>query len=83
MVLIMSVVPGKGGQSFIPETIDKIKKLKKYLALKNLKVDIQVDGGIDDVTGPQCIEAGANNLVSGSFLTKNISKETISKIMNQ
>lgn len=68
MVLVMSVVPGMGGQKFITETVDKIKKLKKYLVENNLNTIISVDGGINIDT----IDS-VNNLVdmavSGSFIT--------------
>ncbi|MBU0646750.1 ribulose-phosphate 3-epimerase [Patescibacteria group bacterium] len=64
MVLVMSVNPGFGGQKFIPEVLVKIKELR------NLKpdLDIEVDGGINAETARQCIEAGANVLVSGSHI---------------
>lgn len=66
MVLIMSVNPGFGGQSFIPFSIDKIKEVR---ALSET-VDIQVDGGINEETGRACVEAGANILVAGSYVFK-------------
>ena len=66
MVLLMSVNPGFGGQQFIPSTIHKISRLKDMLATRKLSVDIQVDGGINTVTAPQAIAAGANILVAGS-----------------
>lgn len=78
-ILVMSVIPGKGGQSFIPESLEKIKKIKSYIEKTNSKAFIQVDGGVNDVTGPQCIQAGASSLVSGSFLIKNINDEKIIK----
>lgn len=67
MILIMSVEPGKGGQSFMPNALDKISYLSggDYL--------INVDGGINDVTGKQCLDAGANILVAGSFVFKDLS----------
>ena len=68
MVLIMSVWAGKGGQSFIPETADKIKELKEYIDSNNLDLDIEVDGGINDKTASIAANAGANILVSGSFI---------------
>ncbi len=81
MVLIMTVEPGFGGQSFIDDTVDKIKFLKKYCMELNQVVDIQVDGGINDNTLSTVIEAGANVIVSGSYLfgAKDMSKE-IAKI---
>lgn len=66
----MSVNPGFGNQSFIYTTYDKIKELKNKIDfLKiNKKIIIAVDGGINQLTAKQCIESGANYLVSGSYL---------------
>lgn len=69
LVLIMSVEPGIGGQEFIDTTIDKINKLNKYIQTNKLKTLIEVDGGINDITSKKCIKAGANILVSGSYIT--------------
>lgn len=68
MVLIMSVWAGRGGQSFIPETAERIKELKKYMEENNLDLDIEVDGGINNKTAKIAVEAGANILVSGSYI---------------
>lgn len=68
MVLIMTVEPGFGGQGFISHTLDKISALRKFVEEHRLKTDIQVDGGINDKTAPIVRGAGANNLVSGSYL---------------
>lgn len=68
MVLIMTVEPGFGGQGFIPETASKIETLRKYITEKNLDVDIQVDGGINNKTIDIVRKAGANVIVSGSYL---------------
>lgn len=68
MVLLMTVNPGFGGQKFIPSMIEKITKLKKMIDKRNLKVDIQVDGGINPVTARQVVAAGANILVAGSAI---------------
>lgn len=70
MVLIMTVEPGFGGQGFIPETLDKISALRKEVERRGLSVDIEVDGGIGYNTSPKVREAGANILVSGSYLFK-------------
>lgn len=67
-VLVMTVVPGKGGQKLIPETLEKIKELKKYIDENNIDIDIEVDGGINDETAKLCKEAGANILVAGKYL---------------
>jgi len=71
LVLIMSVNPGFGGQKFIPEVLDKIKKLKKIKDQKNLEFDIEIDGGINFDNNKLAIEAGANILVSGTTVFKN------------
>ncbi len=66
MVLIMSVNPGFGGQSFIPESIEKIKKLKALADQKNPSLLIQVDGGINKDNSAEVIKSGADILVAGS-----------------
>ena len=68
MVLIMSVNPGFGGQSFIESSVPKIARLRKMITEAGLKVDIQVDGGINDKTSKLVRAAGANILVAGSFV---------------
>ena len=83
MVLVMSVVPGKGGQEFIPESAEKIKKLKEYCDENDYDVDIEVDGGINDVTGKVAADSGANILVSGNFVLNNDDyKEAINYLRN-
>lgn len=68
MVLIMSVNPGFGGQSFIESSVAKIVRLRKMITDAGLDVDIQVDGGINDKTSKLVREAGANILVAGSYV---------------
>lgn len=68
LVLIMSVEPGFGGQSFIPTALDKIRFLRKYIDDYHLSALIEVDGGINDETGRECIDAGVDVLVAGSYL---------------
>jgi len=70
LVLIMSVFPGFGGQKFIPETIKKIKDLKKIKDNNNFSFDIEVDGGINFSNSKDVINAGANILVSGTTIFK-------------
>ena len=70
MVLVMTVVPGLGGQSLIPGTLDKVSTLKKYCDENDFDIDIEVDGGINDVTSEKAVEAGANILVVGSYVWK-------------
>ena len=77
-VLIMTVNPGFGGQSFIDAGIDKIKELSQIRLEKRLDFEIEVDGGINDDTAKRCIDAGATLLVSGSYLFKaRDAKETV------
>jgi ribulose-phosphate 3-epimerase len=71
LVLIMSVYPGFGGQKFIPNVVNKIKKLKSIKEKQNLKFDIEVDGGINFDNSKLVVEAGANILVSGTTIFKN------------
>lgn len=68
MVLVMTVEPGFGGQSFIPETVEKIRAVREYSEKLGIDMNIQVDGGINSETAAICRNAGANVLVSGSFL---------------
>ena len=83
MVLIMTVVPGKGGQKLIPETIEKVKELKKYIDEKEIDIDIEVDGGINLENVEMLKEAGANIIVVGSFLVSSENKkEVVEKIKN-
>ena len=66
MVLIMSVNPGFGGQKLIPYTVQKIRDLKKMIDAKGLKIDIEVDGGINLENVTEVMDAGANIIVAGS-----------------
>jgi len=68
MVLIMSVNPGFEAQKFIPEVLPKIRELKKKVESRKLKVDIEVDGGINLETAAEVVKAGANVLVAGSAI---------------
>ena len=70
LVLVMSVNPGFGGQRFMPEVLDKIKKLKKIQNEENIDFDIEIDGGINFENSKIAIEAGANILVSGTTIFK-------------
>lgn len=71
-VLIMSVHPGKSGQSFIEESLEKISTLKNIIIESNYKTIISVDGGINNETGLLCKEAGVDELVSASYIHKDI-----------
>lgn len=68
MCLIMTVEPGKGGQTLITDMVEKIEKLKEYVDNNNIEIDIEADGGINLKTAPIIKEAGANILVSGTAI---------------
>ena len=70
LILIMSVEPGFGGQKFMPEVLPKLKKIKEMITNKNLKIDLEIDGGINFKNCRTAIDAGANVLVSGSTIFK-------------
>lgn len=70
MVLLMSVNPGFGGQKFIEGTIDKLRALREMVDRKNSRALIQIDGGVQAETAPRLVEAGADVLVSGSYVFK-------------
>ena len=68
MCLVMTVEPGKGGQTYLKDMTEKINKLKKYIVQNNLENDIEVDGGINLRTAPEVKKAGANVLVAGTAI---------------
>ena len=70
LVLLMSVNPGFGGQSFIPETLSKIRALKAEISARNLPTLIEIDGGVNPETAALCRDAGADILVAGSAVFK-------------
>ena len=80
-VLVMTVEPGEGGQKLIPETIEKVKKLKKYLQENNLEVEIEADGGINEDNAKALKDAGCDIIVAGtSIVSSNDYKETVRKL---
>lgn len=78
MILIMTVEPGFGGQKFIAETMDKIRKTRQMLDEKGLSTDLEVDGGINCDNLKEVIDAGANVIVAGSSIFKGNITENIS-----
>lgn len=77
MILLMSVEPGKGGQSFIPATLERIRTLREQITATERAVDIEVDGGIYQSNVREVLDAGANVIVSGSAVFHgNISENT-------
>ena len=78
MILVMTVEPGYGGQGFIYETLPKIKVLRDYADANGFeKLDIQVDGGINEKTGYSAVNAGANVLVAGTGLFKALDMKAV------
>ena len=70
LVLVMSVNPGFGGQKFIPSQLDKVADIRRRIDKSGRDIRLQVDGGVDPVTAPQCVDAGADVLVAGSATFK-------------
>jgi ribulose-phosphate 3-epimerase len=70
MALIMTVEPGFGGQSLIPETLEKVSVLRKYVSERGINLDIEVDGGINAENVGLLTSAGANVIVAGSAIFK-------------
>lgn len=68
VVLVMSVNPGFGGQSFIRHSLEKVRKLRQLIETTHSNTIIEVDGGVNLATGKQLVEAGADALVAGSFV---------------
>jgi ribulose-phosphate 3-epimerase len=81
LVLVMSVNPGFGGQSFIPETLPKIAKVRKMLDDRGLSAELEVDGGINEDNAPDVVKAGANVLVAGNSIFR--AKEGIRRAMRR
>jgi ribulose-phosphate 3-epimerase len=82
LILIMSVNPGFAGQSFISEVLPKVTELRKMINDKKLKIDIEIDGGINFETAPLAVKAGANILVSGTTIFSGSLKDNIQKLRN-
>ena len=66
LVLVMTVEPGFGGQSFLADMLDKVRQISAWIDEKQLTCELEVDGGVDAVTAHACKAAGANVLVAGS-----------------
>ena len=77
MVLLMSVNPGFGGQKFIENTIDKVKRLRRMIAEKGCQTLIEVDGGVQGETAPRLVAAGVDVLVSGSYVFNSPTPEQV------
>ena len=80
-LLLMTVNPGWGGQAFIEDVLEKVRFAKKTIDDLGLSgIDIQVDGGIDKKTAKLCVDAGANNLVAGTYLFEGTMKSKIEEL---
>ena len=75
LVLIMTVVPGFGGQKFLESQLKKINEISEYKINNKLDFEIEVDGGINNITAKKCIDNGANVLVSGSYIFSEIESD--------
>lgn len=80
MVLIMTVNPGFGGQSFMPEVVPKIAQARDFIEAEGLEVDLEVDGGITSDNAKQVSDAGGEILVAGSFVFRGEPKERIASL---
>lgn len=83
VVLLMSVNPGYGGQKFIPQCIEKVKKLKAMINAQGLKTLIEIDGGVNGETGKQLVDAGADALVAGSYVFSSMNPQATIKGLKQ
>ena len=85
-ILLMTVNPGFGGQKFMPEVLEKLAFLKKASEIRSLPLDLAVDGGIDAKSAKECVQKGANVLVSGNYLYQakdmNLAVETLKGAVN-
>ena len=79
-IIIMTVEPGFGGQKFMEDQLLKIEQLRNHISQNQLQINLEVDGGVNYETGKQCVDAGANILVAGSFLFK---QENLTQASNQ
>lgn len=83
VVLIMSVEPGFGGQSFMEDTLEKVVTLRKAIEEANLDTRIEIDGGINAETGKKAVAAGCDALVAGSYVFKGNIKEAVDSLLCQ
>jgi len=83
ILLLMSVQPGKGGQKFLENTFDKILEANQIINDNNLKIKIEVDGGIDNKFSTKLFDLGASILVSGNFIINNSNKSTAVSLLRQ
>lgn len=82
LVLVMSVEPGFGGQSFMSESIEKIRRIREEISSQNLSTILEVDGGINESTAKLVVEAGADCLVAGSYIFNMNIEEAVNSLWN-
>lgn len=82
LVLVMSVEPGFGGQSFMPESLEKIRTLREEIKAQSLTCILEVDGGINESTAKLVVEAGADCLVAGSYIFNKNIEEAVNSLWN-
>lgn len=82
-VLLMSVNPGFGGQKFIRQTLEKVQKLRRMIDEKGLTTLIEVDGGVNEKTGAELVQAGADALVAGSYIFGHRSPEEAINLLKE
>lgn len=83
MVLVMTVVPGYGGQKLMPETLDKVRVLRRYVEKYGIELDIEVDGGVKEDNISLCSSAGANIFVAGTAIFNAKKPNSVIKSMKQ
>ena len=81
LVLIMSVEPGFGGQSFMEDTLEKVRILRERIEKEGLNTRIEIDGGINGETAKLAVAAGVDTLVAGSYVFKNDIAESVDKLL--
>jgi len=83
MVLVMSVEPGFGGQKFMPSSLEKVEKIKTEAEKRDINLEIEIDGGINEETAPLAVKAGATVLVAGNYVfSAKDKKQNIKQIKN-
>lgn len=83
MIMVMTVEPGFGGQALIPETLDKVRAIRRYAQSRGVDIKLEVDGGIGESNAAYCTEAGANILVAGSALFKTKRPRSVMQAMRE
>jgi len=82
ILLLMGVYPGFGGQSFIPQTVNRLRQARHMIDRLGVKTLLEVDGGVNAASYCECLEAGADILATGSYVTKNLDKKETQEFFN-